>query len=84
MEGILLQHSLILCTFLHPADVGALVERPRAIDNRPYGFYRRFCVFCNTFFARKDHAFFRYLMSATVVVTTAISSANREVEPMMI
>ena len=32
-------HALKLCNWLHPADVGAVIDRPRAIDNRPYEFY---------------------------------------------
>ena len=34
----MMQHSLDLHKYLHPADVGAVTDRPRAIDNRPYGF----------------------------------------------
>ena len=44
---IILQHALILCRCLHLQDVGAVSDRPRAIINRPYKFYRRFCVFYN-------------------------------------
>ena len=44
----MMQHSFFLCKCLHPADVGAVSDRPRAIHNRPYEFYCRFCVFCNT------------------------------------
>ena len=44
----MMQHSFFLCKCLHPADVGAVSDRPRAIKNRPYEFYCRFCVFCNT------------------------------------
>ena len=33
------------------ADVGADIIRPRATNSRPYEFYRRFFVFCNTSFA---------------------------------
>ena len=64
----MMQHSFFLCKCLHPADVGAVSDRPRAWcsaqrieisilaggkytlihDNRPYEFYCRFCVFCNT------------------------------------
>ena len=44
----MMQHSFFLCKYLHPADVGAVSDRPRAINNRPYEFYCRFCVFCNT------------------------------------
>ena len=44
----MMQHSFFLCKCLHPADVGAVSDRPRAINNRPYEFYCRFCVFCNT------------------------------------
>ena len=43
----MLQQSLKLWKCLYFVDVGADSIRPRAIDNRPYGFYRRFCVFCN-------------------------------------
>ena len=46
----MMQHSFFLCKCLHPADVGAVRDRPRAINNRPYEFYCRFCVFCNTHF----------------------------------
>ena len=66
----MMQHSFFLCKCLHPADVGAVSDRPRAWcsaqrieisilaggkytlihDNRPYEFYCRFCVFCNTHF----------------------------------
>ena len=41
----MMQHSLILDNCLHPQDVGANTVRPRAINNRPYGFYRGFCGF---------------------------------------
>ena len=44
----MMQHSFFLCKCLHPADVGAVSDRPRAINNRPYEFYCRFCVFYNT------------------------------------
>ena len=64
----MMQYSFFLCKYLHPADVGAVSDRPRAWcsaqrieisilaggkytlihDNRPYEFYCRFCVFCNT------------------------------------
>jgi len=42
-----MQHALKLCNCLHLVDVGAVIDRPRAIDNRPYGFYRGFCAFYN-------------------------------------
>ena len=45
---ITLQHSIFLCNCLYSVNVGADNIRPRAINNRPYEFYRRFCVFCNT------------------------------------
>ena len=45
------QHALKLWEFLHPQDVGADNIRPRAIDNRPYGFFIRLCVFCNSPFS---------------------------------
>ena len=32
------QHARTMRKCLHPADVGAVRDRPRAIDNRPYGF----------------------------------------------
>ena len=44
----MMQHSFFLCKCLHPTDVRAVSDRPRAINNRPYEFYCRFCVFCNT------------------------------------
>ena len=34
----MLQHAFKLWECLHPADVGALTERPRATNGRPYGF----------------------------------------------
>ena len=34
-----MQHALIVWSWLHPVDVGALIERPRAIDHRPYEFF---------------------------------------------
>ena len=43
----MLQQSLKLWKCLYLVDVGEDIIRPRAIDNRPYEFYRRFCVFCN-------------------------------------
>ena len=44
----MMQHSFFLCKCLHPADVGAVSDRPRAINNRPKELNCRFCVFCNT------------------------------------
>ena len=41
-----LQHALKLCIYLYSENVGAVIGRPRAIENRPYGFYRRICEFC--------------------------------------
>ena len=38
---------LKLWKYLNSAGVGALNERPRAIDNRPYEFYRYSFEFCN-------------------------------------
>ena len=40
-KGVLqmMQHALKLWIRLHPQDVGAVIDRPRAICNRPYGFY---------------------------------------------
>ena len=38
---------------LHPVDVGAANGRLRAIDRRPYEFYRKILVFCNTPFCYK-------------------------------
>ncbi len=29
----------LLCKYLRSVDVGAVNDRPRAINNRPYGFY---------------------------------------------
>ena len=43
----MMQHALKLCNRLHLVDVGAVIDRPRAINNRPYGFYREFFVFRN-------------------------------------
>ena len=43
----MLQHAFKLWECLHPADVGAHTERPRAINNRSYGFYHSISVFCN-------------------------------------
>ena len=34
----MLQHAFKLWECLHPADVGALTERPRTTNGRPYGF----------------------------------------------
>ena len=31
----------------YSVDVGAVTDRPRAIDSRPYECYRKYCVFCN-------------------------------------
>ena len=31
-----MQHSLYLYKYLYVLDVGAVIDRPRAIDNRPY------------------------------------------------
>ncbi len=44
----MLQHSQLLCTYLHPADVGANCVRPRATKRRPYNFKRKIVVFGNT------------------------------------
>ena len=33
---------------LHPADVGAVIDRPRATDSRPYKILTNAFVFCNT------------------------------------
>ena len=49
----MLQQPLKIWDGLHPADVGAVNDRPLAITNRPYKFYCRFCVFCNTHFLLK-------------------------------
>ena len=32
----IMQQTLILRKYLHPADVGALIEPQRAVNNRPY------------------------------------------------
>ena len=48
-----MQHALSFWSWLRPVDVGALIERPRAIDNRPYEFYRYIFEFCNTPFLTK-------------------------------
>ena len=47
----MMQHALKLCKCLHLVDVGAVIDRPRAINNRPYGFYRGFFVFRNAPYA---------------------------------
>ena len=39
-----MQHSF-LCKCLHSVDVGAVIDRPRAINNRPYEFYRSISIF---------------------------------------
>ena len=44
----MMQHSLPLWNWLHPLDVRAVIDRPRAISNCPYKFYCRKYVFCNT------------------------------------
>ena len=36
----LMQHALKSCNCLHLVDVGAVIDRPRAINNRPYGLVR--------------------------------------------
>ena len=41
------QHALKTHKYLHPADVGADMIRPRATNSRPYGFYCSFFAFCN-------------------------------------
>ena len=33
---------------LHPQDVGAVIDRPRATNRRPYGFYRQIFAFCSS------------------------------------
>ena len=43
----MMQHALKLWNCLLPMDVGALIERPRAIINRPYQFCRYISEFCN-------------------------------------
>ena len=43
----MMQHALKLWICLHPADVGAVIDRLRAIDNRPYGFCRKNSLFCD-------------------------------------
>lgn len=43
-----MQHALKFWNWLRLMDVGALNERLRAIDNRPYKFYRYIFEFCNT------------------------------------
>ena len=49
----MMQYALKFWIYLHPADVGAVIDRPRAIDNRPYGFYRKMILFCNRPFLTK-------------------------------
>ena len=44
----IMQQPLKLWKCLYSADVGALIERPRAVDNRPYEFYRYIFDFCNS------------------------------------
>ena len=46
----MVQHSLILCKGLYFAGVGAVIDRPQAITNRPYESYYRLCMFCNTLY----------------------------------
>ena len=46
----MMQHALKLCNCLHLVDVGAVIDRPRAIDNRPYGFYRKVSCFATDLF----------------------------------
>ena len=46
----MVQHSLIICKCLYFAGVGAVIDRPQAITNRPYESYYRLCVFCNTLY----------------------------------
>ena len=46
----MMQHSLLLWNCLHPRDVGAAIDRLRAISNRPYEFHCRKYVFSNTHF----------------------------------
>ena len=36
----MLQHSLKPCIYLLLKDVGAVINRPRATNSRPYEFYR--------------------------------------------
>ena len=43
----MMQHALKLWIYLHPQDVGAVIDRPWAIDNRTYRFLRIFSLFCN-------------------------------------
>ena len=45
-----MQHALKFWNWLRLMDVGALNERLRAFDNRPYKFYRYIFEFCNTQF----------------------------------
>ena len=44
-----MQQTLNLWKYLHPADVRADIIRPRALNERPYEFYRRVCVFAMPF-----------------------------------
>ena len=50
----MMQHALKLWNCLRPVDVGALIERPRAIDNRPYKIYHIIFDFCNRPFLHEN------------------------------
>ena len=47
-KGNIINAGLTSPYTLYPADVGAVIDRPRATNSRPYGFYRTFFVFCNS------------------------------------
>ena len=51
-----MQHALSFWSCLCPVDVGALIERLRAIDNRHYEFYRSIFEFCNRPFSELQHS----------------------------
>ena len=49
-EQFIMQHTIRFWRWLRPVDVGALIERPRAIDNRPYMLDRSVFEFYNRVF----------------------------------
>ena len=58
-----MQHSFAFLNRLHPKNVGAVIDRPRAIGKRPYGFYCRKYVFCNTLILDIGISLFDYQMT---------------------
>ena len=71
----MMQHALKLCNYLHLVDVGAVNDRPRAIDNRPYGCYRGFYVFCTRLFHESSASIFDSRTKASPV--TGCVNSNR-------